>query len=147
MATGLGVGEPALQAGDADQNLEFDQQDLVMVQIAAKYMTGEPATADVTCNDNVRLIAWSQRKIHNLIAKRNGGDHSGQGLPDLLFPLLLFPLPAEAEAARRPDPRFGDRVDRRRRTRRGHAKQHQVAQENVVGIGPEARVTQERVIR
>ena len=30
------------------------------------FMTGEPATADVTCNDNVRLIAWSQRKIHNL---------------------------------------------------------------------------------
>ena len=33
-----------LQAGDADQNLRFDQLDLVMVQIAAKYLTGQAAT-------------------------------------------------------------------------------------------------------
>ena len=33
-----------LQAGDADQNLEFDQLDLVKVQIAAKYLTGADAT-------------------------------------------------------------------------------------------------------
>jgi hypothetical protein len=35
---------PHLQAGDADQDLDFDQLDLVKVQIAAKYLTGEPAT-------------------------------------------------------------------------------------------------------
>ena len=33
-----------LEAGDADQDLDFDQLDLVMVQIAAKYLTGQAAT-------------------------------------------------------------------------------------------------------
>jgi hypothetical protein len=33
-----------LQAGDADQDLDFDQLDLVKVQVAAKYLTGQPAT-------------------------------------------------------------------------------------------------------
>lgn len=35
---------PSLQAGDADQDLDFDQIDLVLVQQAAKYLTGDPAT-------------------------------------------------------------------------------------------------------
>ena len=35
---------PPLQAGDADQDLDFDQLDLVQVQIAAKYLTGQAAT-------------------------------------------------------------------------------------------------------
>ena len=44
-----GVFEPApdgttLKAGDANQDLEFNQLDLVQVQIAAKYLTGNPAT-------------------------------------------------------------------------------------------------------
>jgi hypothetical protein len=33
-----------LQAGDADQDLDFDQLDLVKVQIAAKYLSGRAAT-------------------------------------------------------------------------------------------------------
>jgi hypothetical protein len=33
-----------LQAGDADMNLQFDQFDLVKVQIGAKYLTGQAAT-------------------------------------------------------------------------------------------------------
>jgi hypothetical protein len=33
-----------LQAGDANQDLSFDQLDLVAVGVAAKYLTGEPAT-------------------------------------------------------------------------------------------------------
>ena len=33
-----------LNAGDADQDLDFDQLDLVQVQVAAKYLTVEPAT-------------------------------------------------------------------------------------------------------
>jgi hypothetical protein len=33
-----------IQAGDADQDLDFDQLDLVQVQQAAKYLTGQPAT-------------------------------------------------------------------------------------------------------
>ena len=40
-----GIGVPiVLQAGDADQDMDFDQLDLVKVQIAAKYLTGQPAT-------------------------------------------------------------------------------------------------------
>ena len=37
-------GVARLQAGDADQDLDFDQLDLVKVQVAAKYLTGEAAT-------------------------------------------------------------------------------------------------------
>jgi hypothetical protein len=33
-----------LEAGDADQDLDFDQLDLVKVQVAARYLTGQPAT-------------------------------------------------------------------------------------------------------
>jgi hypothetical protein len=40
----VGTGGRELWAGDADRDLEFDQLDLVQVQIAAKYLTGEPAT-------------------------------------------------------------------------------------------------------
>ena len=36
--------DPFLQAGDADQDLDFDQLDLVKVQIAAKYLSGQAAT-------------------------------------------------------------------------------------------------------
>ena len=39
-----GGARPALQPGDADQDLDFDQLDLVRVQIAAKYLTGGAAT-------------------------------------------------------------------------------------------------------
>jgi hypothetical protein len=35
---------PELQAGDANQDLEFDQLDLVQVQQQALYLTGQPAT-------------------------------------------------------------------------------------------------------
>lgn len=41
---GAGQGGPQLQAGDADQDLDFDQIDLVAVQVAAKYLTGQAAT-------------------------------------------------------------------------------------------------------
>ena len=34
----------ALEAGDADMDLDFDQLDLVKVQVAAKYLTGQAAT-------------------------------------------------------------------------------------------------------
>ncbi len=37
-------GPPLLMPGDADMDLEFDQLDLVRVQIAGKYLTGQPAT-------------------------------------------------------------------------------------------------------
>lgn len=35
---------PMLQAGDADQNLQFDQFDIITVSQAQKYFTGQPAT-------------------------------------------------------------------------------------------------------
>jgi hypothetical protein len=35
---------PLLNAGDADQDSDFDQLDLVMVQVAGKYLTGQSAT-------------------------------------------------------------------------------------------------------
>ena len=38
------VGPPRLEAGDADQDLDFDQLDIVKVSIAAKYLTGAAAT-------------------------------------------------------------------------------------------------------
>jgi hypothetical protein len=39
-----GGGAPRLEAGDADQDLDFDQLDLVKVQIGGKYLTGQAAT-------------------------------------------------------------------------------------------------------
>jgi hypothetical protein len=44
MENGVVGGPPSLQAGDADQDLDFDQLDLVKVQVAAKYLTGLAAT-------------------------------------------------------------------------------------------------------
>jgi hypothetical protein len=41
---GIGGGGTVLQAGDADMDLDFDQLDLVQVQIAARYLTGQAAT-------------------------------------------------------------------------------------------------------
>ena len=38
------IEEGRLQPGDADQDLDFDQLDLVKVQVAAKYLTGQAAT-------------------------------------------------------------------------------------------------------
>ena len=39
-----GFGATPLKAGDADMDFDFDQLDLVQVQIAAKYLTGQAAT-------------------------------------------------------------------------------------------------------
>jgi hypothetical protein len=39
-----GPEQPVLQAGDAEQDWDFDQLDLVQVQIAAKYLSGQAAT-------------------------------------------------------------------------------------------------------
>ena len=40
----MAVLDPLLQAGDADQDGDFDQLDLVKVQVAGEYLTGQPAT-------------------------------------------------------------------------------------------------------
>jgi hypothetical protein len=44
VVTSTGGAAPELQAGDSNQDLKFDQVDLVQVQIAAKYLTGQAAT-------------------------------------------------------------------------------------------------------
>ena len=45
MENGISIGgPPALRAGDADQDLDFDQLDLVRVSVAGKYLTGQAAT-------------------------------------------------------------------------------------------------------
>jgi hypothetical protein len=41
---GDGGDGPSLRAGDANRDLQFDQLDLVQVQVAGKYLTSEPAT-------------------------------------------------------------------------------------------------------
>ena len=41
---GTFVSELGLQAGDADQDFDFDQLDLVQVQVASKYLSGHVAT-------------------------------------------------------------------------------------------------------
>jgi hypothetical protein len=38
------IADPRVQAGDSDQDLDFDQRDLVHVQVVGKYLTGQPAT-------------------------------------------------------------------------------------------------------
>jgi hypothetical protein len=58
---------PALQAGDADQDLDFDQLDLVRVQVAAKYLTGQAAT-------------WGQGDWNGAPGGRQGSPPTGDGL-------------------------------------------------------------------
>jgi hypothetical protein len=62
---------PALQTGDADQDLDFDQLDLVRVQIAAKYLTGQPAT-------------WGQGDWNGAPAGSKGNPPAGNGRFDQL---------------------------------------------------------------
>jgi hypothetical protein len=40
----MAILDPPLQVGDADQDYDFDQLDIVQVQVAGKYLTGESAT-------------------------------------------------------------------------------------------------------
>jgi hypothetical protein len=58
---------PELQAGDADQDLDFDQQDLVQVLIAAKYLTGQPA-------------AWEEGDWNGAPGGSPGNPPAGDGL-------------------------------------------------------------------
>ena len=60
---------PALQAGDADQDLDFDQLDLVQVQVAAKYLTGLAAT-------------WGQGDWNGAPGGEPGHPPAGNGLFD-----------------------------------------------------------------
>ena len=65
------AGPPPLQAGDSDQDLDFDQLDLVQVQIAAKYLTGQAAT-------------WGQGDWNGAPGGEVGSPPAGNGLFDQL---------------------------------------------------------------
>ncbi len=60
-----------LQAGDADEDLDFDQFDLIQVQQSAKYLTGEPAT-------------WGQGDWNGAPGGQQGNPPTGNGLFDQL---------------------------------------------------------------
>jgi hypothetical protein len=60
-----------LHAGDADQDLDFDQLDLVQVQVAAKYLTGQAAT-------------WGQGDWDGAPGGLPGNPPAGNGLFDQL---------------------------------------------------------------
>ena len=62
-------GDPFLQAGDADQDLDFDQLDLVQVQIAAKYLSGQAA-------------AWGEGDWNGAPGGKQGNPPAGNGLFD-----------------------------------------------------------------
>jgi hypothetical protein len=58
---------PALQAGDANQDLQFNQFDLIQVLQAAKYLTGQPAT-------------WGEGDWNGAPAGKPGVPPAGDGL-------------------------------------------------------------------
>ena len=66
---GGGNGPPRLLAGDADMDLDFDQRDLVQVQIAAKYLTGNAAT-------------WGEGDWNGAPGGEQGSPPAGNGLFD-----------------------------------------------------------------
>ena len=66
-----GEQKPRLQAGDADQDLDFDQLDLVKVQIAAKYLSGQAAT-------------WGEGDWNGAPGGESGNPPAGNGLFDQL---------------------------------------------------------------
>ena len=66
-----GAGAPALQAGDSDQDLDFDQIDLVQVQIAGKYLSGDAAT-------------WGEGDWNGAPGGSQGNPPAGNGLFDQL---------------------------------------------------------------
>ena len=71
--------DSVLQAGDADMDLDFDQLDLVKVQIAAKYLTGQAAT-------------WGEGDWNGAPGGEPGNPPVGNGLFDQLD--IVFALAA-----------------------------------------------------
>ena len=64
-----GGANPRLEAGDADEDLDFDQLDLVKVQIAAKYLSGTPAN-------------WGEGDWNGAPGGEQGSPPAGNGLFD-----------------------------------------------------------------
>jgi hypothetical protein len=69
--SGGGQVKPPLRAGDADQDLDFDQLDLVRVQIAAKYLTG-------------RAASWGEGDWNGAPGGQQGNPPAGNGFFDQL---------------------------------------------------------------
>jgi hypothetical protein len=65
------IGATRLEAGDADQDLDFDQLDLVRVQVAGKYLTGRAAT-------------WGEGDWNGAPGGQPGSPPPGNGLFDQL---------------------------------------------------------------
>ena len=66
-----------LLAGDSDQDFDFDQFDLIKVQVAAKYLTGQPAT-------------WGEGDWDGAPGGRHGSPPAGDGFfsqPDIIAAL------------------------------------------------------------
>ena len=105
-AAGLDEGGVVLQAGDADQDLDFDQLDLVQVQVAAKYLTGQPATWGEGDWDGSGMFDSSDM----VAAFADGGYEKGPQPPAVAVPeptsgiLLLGSLIFIATCRRRIDP-------------------------------------------
>jgi hypothetical protein len=89
-----------LLAGDADMDLDFDQLDLVQVQISGKYLTGQPAT-------------WGEGDWNGAPGGRRGSPPAGNGRFDQFDIVaaqqtglyLAGPYAAIAPGGRRGDPR------------------------------------------
>ncbi len=69
--SGGGEVKPPLRAGDSDQDLDFDQLDLVRVQIAAKYLTGQAAS-------------WGEGDWNGAPGGQQGSPPAGNGFFDQL---------------------------------------------------------------
>ena len=65
----VGGAEAALRAGDADQDFDFDQLDLVKVQVGGKYLTGQAAT-------------WGEGDWNGAPGGTQGNPPAGDGLFD-----------------------------------------------------------------
>jgi hypothetical protein len=89
---------PDLLAGDADQDLDFDQRDLVQVQIGGKYLTGQSAT-------------WGEGDWNGAPGGQPGDPPAGDGLfnqADIVAAQQAAAYLTGPYAAVRPDGLFGD---------------------------------------
>jgi hypothetical protein len=94
----------ALQAGDADMDCDFDQLDLVQVQVAAKYLTAEVATwgegdwngaPGGSAEDKIPPPGDGQFNQLDIIAALSGGNYlQGSYCAEAEFAALSIPEPS-----------------------------------------------------
>lgn len=103
-AAGPVAGGTVLEAGDADMDCDFDQFDLVQVQVAAKYLSGEAATwgegdwngaPGGSVIDKISPPGDGQFNQLDIIAALNqGGYLTGSYCADVGFAALAIPEPS-----------------------------------------------------